>query len=390
MSSLTILAPEGGDLNMINHRAEGVTCFDPEVLNFIEALSTALLKDSEAKSFPELVALGFWLRKSNLKKLHEFAPTGIVKPLGWVLHFTPANVDTMFIYSWICSLLMGNHNVVRVATKSTELRGCLLGIINRLFAQPAFVRLGQYNLFIHYDKQSEYSKILSSKADARVIWGGDESVNAIRQLPCQPRCRDISFADRYSAAVINGDQLTRENVPKLAQLLWQDTQPHGQLACSSPRLIYWLGDRALQLALFQQVNCLATQNEQTINSLNDHLVTSQLLKSTGEAAEPIIQSAVGVIPVSCFDEHWLDWHLGGGYFLLMQIDTLEDIAATSNAKLQTLSYWGLEQQSLVKFAQQPSIQGIDRIVPVGQALDFSPVWDGYNLFDQLSRLNVIG
>jgi len=30
-------------------------------------------------------------------------------------------------------------------------------------------------------------------------------------------------------------------------------------------------------------------------------------------------------------------------------------------------------------------RGIDRIVPVGQALDFSPLWDGYVLFSELTR-----
>ncbi len=64
-----------------------------------------LLRNSEAKTYPELVALGFWLRKSNLKKMQNLSPIGVIKPLGWVVHFTPSNVDTMFIYSWICSLL---------------------------------------------------------------------------------------------------------------------------------------------------------------------------------------------------------------------------------------------------------------------------------------------
>jgi hypothetical protein len=40
---------------------------------------------------------------------------------------------------------------------------------------------------------------------------------------------------------------------------------------------------------------------------------------------------------------------------------------------------------LLKLIENPSIQGIDRVVPVGQALDFSPTWDGYDLLAQLSR-----
>ncbi|MDO6709361.1 acyl-CoA reductase [Aliiglaciecola sp. 2_MG-2023] len=385
MSPLNMLAPVNGSLDVINDNTPYFRCFDENVLAFIESLSNELLKNSEAKTYPELVALGFWLRKSNLKKMQSLSPTGVIKPLGWVVHFTPSNVDTMFIYSWICSLLMGNHNVIRVATKSSDIKDCLLNILNLLFAKPEFVQIGQHNLFVHYDKHSAYSAELSLICDVRVIWGGDDSVNAIRNLPCKPRCRDISFADRYSACVINGQQLTTENIPQLAESLWQDTQPHGQLACSSPRLIYWLGDSILQLELFRQLNQVAKQSGHKINSLNDHLVTSQLLKSTTKADAPIIQSAIGVIPVTEFDENWLDWHLGGGYFLLLPINSLEDIALLSSNKLQTLSYWGLEQDALIKFAQNPSIQGIDRVVPAGRALNFSSRWDGYNLFEQLSR-----
>jgi hypothetical protein len=30
-------------------------------------------------------------------------------------------------------------------------------------------------------------------------------------------------------------------------------------------------------------------------------------------------------------------------------------------------------------------EGIDRVVPLGRALEFNYVWDGYNLLDELSK-----
>jgi hypothetical protein len=59
-------------------------------------------------------------------------------------------------------------------------------------------------------------------------------------------------------------------------------------------------------------------------------------------------------------------------------------------KLQTLSYWKIEKHSLLKLAQNPSIKGMDRIVPVGQALEFTPDWDGYRLLTDLSRHITVG
>ena len=40
-------------------------------------------------------------------------PTWSAVPRGLALHITPANVDTMFLYSFAVSLLAGNLNVVR-------------------------------------------------------------------------------------------------------------------------------------------------------------------------------------------------------------------------------------------------------------------------------------
>ena len=61
MSPLNMLAPVNGSLDVINDNTPYFRCFDENVLAFIESLSNELLKNSEAKTYPELVALGFWL-----------------------------------------------------------------------------------------------------------------------------------------------------------------------------------------------------------------------------------------------------------------------------------------------------------------------------------------
>ena len=39
-------------------------------------------------------------------------------PRGLVFHVPPANVDTIFVYSWALSALAGNPNVVRISSRS--------------------------------------------------------------------------------------------------------------------------------------------------------------------------------------------------------------------------------------------------------------------------------
>jgi hypothetical protein len=42
-----------------------------------------------------------------------------------------------------------------------------------------------------------------------------------------------------------------------------------------------------------------------------------------------------------------------------------------------------------EFIVRNGLRGIDRVVPVGQALDMDIVWDGYDIIGSLSRLITI-
>ena len=57
-----------------------------------------------------------------------------------------------------------------------------------------------------------------------------------------------------------------------------------------------------------------------------------------------------------------------------------------NNKYQTLTYFGVNKGILKNFILKNQLAGIDRIVPVGQALDISFFWDGYDLNRTLSRV----
>lgn len=54
-------------------------------------------------------------------------------------------------------------------------------------------------------------------------------------------------------------------------------------------------------------------------------------------------------------------------------------------KDQTLSVFGFSEEELRKLVQVVRGRGIDRIVSIGQSLNFDNVWDGYNLFENFSK-----
>jgi hypothetical protein len=53
---------------------------------------------------------------------------------------------------------------------------------------------------------------------------------------------------------------------------------------------------------------------------------------------------------------------------------------------QTVTYYGADKNALRDFVIKNSLRGIDRIVPVGSALDIGVVWDGYDIVRALSRV----
>ena len=64
---------------------------------------------------------------------------------------------------------------------------------------------------------------------------------------------------------------------------------------------------------------------------------------------------------------------------------MENINFFTNRKLQTLTYFGFSRKFLHAFFKLSNFNGIDRVVPIGQALNIGLLWDGYDLFKMLSR-----
>ena len=174
MKGITLLAPSGYSEEHIRQLAEHTRLmpFDQRVLDFLQALSESLLSSQTYRYSPELLALGYWLRRANIQRIRAKTENTVLKPVGTVVHFTPANVDTMFVYSWVCSLLVGNHNIVRLPSAELTQQQLLLGALNDVLCRSEFAPVAMRNLFVTYDKTSDISQELSLMADARVYLGG--------------------------------------------------------------------------------------------------------------------------------------------------------------------------------------------------------------------------
>ena len=66
--------------------------------------------------------------------------------------------------------------------------------------------------------------------------------------------------------------------------------------------------------------------------------------------------------------------------------SLDALASIVDARYQTLTYFGFSKAGLSELVTHQHLAGIDRMVPVGQALDMGIVWDGFDMIVGLSRL----
>jgi len=364
--------------------------FDERVISFLNTLSGEILKSDTAKIYSDAITFAFWCRKANLLSLKKQYDDNGRLGRGMTFHIAPSNVPLNFAYSMAVSMLAGNANIVRIPIKKFEQTELLCGIIAVLLLKNEFADIAERLCLIKYSRDKKTTDSLSAICSSRIIWGGDATVSEVRKSPLPPRANEITFPDRYSICIINADKyLSEYNKSKTARDFYNDTFLTDQNACTSPRIIIWLGaerEKAKKLfwdSLHEQLDNYELQSIQTMNKLSTFFTFAAnsrciLLKVNDYKIMRVV--------VKKLDESVLGYLENSGYFYEYDADTLDEILPVCGCKCQTLSYIGLAARELSEFIFKNTPFGIDRIVPVGKTMDFSPVWDGRNLIHELSRM----
>lgn len=369
------------------------------VLDFIQALSQHFVK---MRQYPEIVALGYWMRKANMKAIQQQwereTAERVMKAKGTVFHIAPSNVDTIFIYSWMLSLLAGNRNIIRLSSKEQPQQHTLLKIIIEELTQPAYQLLAERTIIVTYEHNDATTEELSKLCHTRVIWGGDNTVNAVRRIPLAPMASELVFPDRFSLALIKAaafNKLEQAAVMQLVQQFYNDAYWFDQLACSSPRLVVWHGEaeqyEQAQIKFWSALEQVhAAKAAELLPALQvQKLATSMWLAAEEEATQVTNRPAYAKVKLDQVSAAVRERHCGGGFFLETVVDNLLQLAHMTVDKDQTLSYFGYDKDELVELADQICNRGIDRIVPIGKALDFQEVWDGQSFLRSFTREIVI-
>lgn len=376
-------------------RANPVLPFDQDRIGFLADFARRLSK--RAKGDGSAQALAFWLRRAELLRLQEeFTAeerTEIRRmPRGTIFHVPPANVDSIFMYSMALSMLTGNRNIVRMSSRVLAHSNLILDTVLDTLTDHASV--AETTALISYRHDDAITATLSAGSDVRVIWGGDTTVAAIRRWPLPPHGREVTFPDRFSMAAINTERYLLLDGPERDDLIgkfYNDTFWFDQMGCSSPRTLIWVGERGHQDAAGDFHSRLARIAEAKGYSPDAALAVAKMAEAfRGIIDRPVDRyeyfgNADTVLESPDFLAARGEF-CGGGLLYQTRVDRLPKISPHVRRTDQTLTVFGIDGEEIDELVTDLAGRGIDRIVPVGKALDFSRLWDGYDLLSEFTRL----
>lgn len=371
--------------------------FADEVMSFLSDLGSVLLKERSAKAYPDVVTFAFFCRRANLEALKAEYAGQLDDRLGRGLtfHIAPGNVPVNFAYSLVSALLAGNACVVKASSQDFAQTRIICKAMNQLIDGDHAAMADYVHVCMYPRERQDMTEAFSAECDARVIWGGDETVRRVREAALPPHGVEVTFPDRYSLLCVKAQAvlaMKEEQLKKTAQDFYNDTYLTDQNACTSPRLIYWLGTaqevKQAQECFWNAIHAYVHPHYPVEPVVAVDKITAAYRAAAalpGAKMHPMKDNLIVRLQVEELTPDVDEYRCAGGFFLEYAAETLDALLPVVKRKYQTLSYLGMDGKQLMNWVVQNGLRGIDRIAPIGHTMDFSLTWDGYDLIRTLSR-----
>lgn len=364
--------------------------FSEEVLAFLTAYSIALQADAEAKAYSDLQTFAFWCRKASLQRMKQnYTDLDNRMGRGVSFHIAPSNIPVMFLFSMGVSLLAGNANVLRISRKETGQCQAAVRVLNQVLEQGQD-EMKRYICIIRYPHDAEITEGLSGRCDTRIIWGGNSTITEIRKAPLLPYAVELPFYDRFSICMIQAEEyLKSDKKERLAESFYNDTYFTDQNACTSPHVILWFGnerEKAKEL-FFKQLQVIVDERYgfQDVQAVDKRMALARLaIRHRGVTLRKGKMNLCRVELPALYSD-LKDFRCPGGYFFEYDADRIEDIEPLCNTECQTIVQYGFDRESILSVVKRLQFKGVDRIVEIGQTMDFGLEWDGFDFIYSLTK-----
>ena len=320
---------------------------------------------------------------------------------GLVCHWLAGNVQVLGMFVLIQSLLTKNVNLLRISSRDDGVFESLL----RAFEGEEYVTPSGYKIlgndllkcvaivsFNHSDKAA--GRQMSLLADARIAWGGAESVAAVSAFPSKYDCVDVIMGPKLSFSVIGNEELQDERkAKKLARKIAVDASVFDQTGCASAHNVFveqggeispakfaeLLGEAMAKTSLQIPKGQMTPEEFAAVHSArgiydfkgtvygDPESVWTVLYSDNAELNKPVYSRVVFVHPVK---------HINDAVeFVTDDIQTI-GLAATG--------------AKATDFATQAAEKGAVRFPACGKMLNFEVPWDGMFIMDKLVKWNTLG
>lgn len=385
-----------GNIDILENmpKVPALPIFSDKAVDFLASLSRTLLKDKRTRQNVDVTSYAYWIRKASIesaKMKHPDYTNRIGR--GVAFHVAPSNVPVNFAVSMTSSLLAGNATILRISNKKFEQVDIICDAIN-LLLNSAFTELKPYFCLLRYEHDENITRELSSICDLRIIWGGNKTIETIRNAPIPPRAIEMAFADRHSLAIINADEYLKSNYIEIARNFYTDTYYTDQNACSSPRIIIWTGTRveSAQKNFWETLESLVREDYEMKPIQAIDKFSSFCMLSMQNSKIHLISDNNYVVRVEVEElfPELMDYKNGGGYFFEYISKDLKEIIPILNKECQTISFLGESKEKIKELIFQTGVRGVDRIVPLGQTMGLEFIWDGFKMIENMSRFVYTG
>jgi len=369
-----------------------------EIILVFESLSKFLLNN---KAFYEkynnhgVPFLSRWLAKDNLinvlnnsffnyKNLDYSSDSNkdtFLLPVGTISHWIAGNVPSLGILSLVPGLLTKNKNIIKLPSVSDDFIPDLLNEMSK------FSNVGKElfnNIEIHradYKSELDLLHKISKKSDLRVIWGGDESSNSIKNFPSKITCKDLIFHDKVSFVILDINEHNIKKIESINKRLISDTVLFNQKACASPHNIFFKKNKFLSLKEYCEELSRSFQNYFKENDYNHdpsdiHNVINQRLINS--LKNKVFQSQNLDYTIVIENHITLSKPVSNRFLFIKEYQKLNDIFDIIPENCQTV---GLEtnETNFNKYKFLLLEKGVLRVKKIGSMTHFEIPWDGIDI-----------
>ncbi|MEO1036277.1 MAG: acyl-CoA reductase [Pseudomonadota bacterium] len=326
----------------------------------------------------------------DLDSLQAFADVGSRKsirrvPRGVVCHWLAGNVPLLAMFSWAVSVLLGNKNVMRLSSRQQDVVSPFLEALQSISAIGE--QIANETVVASFpSSDAESHAAMSSVADARIAWGGEEAVTAVRSLAAPWECEDIVFGPRVSLAVVDPEFIDNKGIARLAT----DAVIFDQLACSSPQCVFVKAPRdSDELSTFRETfeaafeKATMTYPRHSLDFSESYIIELDRARAVLEGGTVFHDSStrwtVAVMPapndtIQCANH----------FVQLIPFDSLDTVYEFIPLNIQT-AVTQLGPDDYDEFTEEAAHRGVCRFPRPGEGNNFENPWDGVGLVSRLTR-----